>query len=75
MVRDNIRETIVMVYCGICNGDKTVKECVYRCRHMEYWMQLVYTGGRKDCPGCDGTGFSKKARLENMWSVMSKGGK
>jgi len=53
-----------VIYCGICNGGKTVREVVYRWRQAHDDIVCVPTGQDKDCPGCDGTGISELAKQQ-----------
>jgi len=54
-----------MIYCGICEGNKTVCEVIYRSTFGSEFIECVFTGKMKTCPGCLGTGISEKARNEN----------
>jgi hypothetical protein len=52
-----------MVYCGLCGGwGVSIPEVRYVFEFGCEWFKVVTVGPGKDCPGCDGTGVSEKAK-------------
>lgn len=59
---NNIVAKFPEAFCQICQNIKLIDEVVYVStpEHME--LQPKLTGNKKECPGCDGTGISNRAR-------------
>lgn len=62
-------ENYPLAWCLICKDEKLCDEV-----HYLYDLQnsgtRIETGNKKNCPGCDGVGISKRAikyRLDNQW--------
>jgi len=59
--RKIMTKTAKIIYCHICSGGKQVPGYIYKWHDNEF---SAVPNGTKDCPGCDGTGISEKARRE-----------
>jgi hypothetical protein len=62
-----------MVYCGLCGGwGSSIPEVRYVFGREGF--KVVNVGPGKDCPGCNGTGVSEKAK-RLMAEQEKQGGK